>query len=653
VRWKLAVAMGVPSLALSGLVVFEVADLGANVAAVRHESELATATDGPTGLFIALQNERNWAVAELIGQSTVIPGEVAGYDETRAATDEALEGFEEDLTRGDDEVVAAYNPAMETLRDGLQPLRDRIDGYSEPRTLAAAEFTDEIFGSYRQLLAPFLEGTTKIVDMVDHAELGRGVRLIDSTLRLIEALADVTRSTIIYAVLSEGGVNTPQEATEVGAKRSQFVRYAARIEDETEGIYEPAVNAWLFDEWTPGVDRNLDQAASTGRLDMVAFFDVLNSASADNSYLGYRADVASIVRQEADRLNDAAASRRQTYLVVVAVVWVVAIVGLGAVGQTIIRALQSLVRQTTDVAERRLPAALQSVHNTPPGEDVVVPEVRPVEVRTHDEVADVADALNRVQKSALDLAVGQAVVRRNISDSLVNLGRRNQNLLKRQLAFITELEHREADPDNLANLFHLDHLATRMRRNAESLVVLADDSEARPGRPIGPARISDVIRAAVGEVEDYQRVAVPTVDPVRVVGHAIADLVHLLAELVDNAVRFSSPGERVEVRGAAHQAGYEIWIVDRGIGMSPAEVDQANRRLAGAEVFTVAPSKYLGHYVAGRLAARHGIQVQLHRTPVGGVTVTVHVPASALLPDEPPRMAGTGTAPTWSGSPGG
>src|SRR5690606_34532996 len=249
-----------------------------------------------------------------------------------------------------------------------------------------------------------------------------------------------------------------------------------------------------------------------------------------------------------------------------------------------------------------------------------------------DEGADVADALNTVQDSALDLAVEQAVLRRNIADSFVNLGRRNQNLLGRQLDFITELESKETDPDTLANLFRLDHLATRMRRNAESLLVLAGVEP--PRKWAAPVRLTDVIRAALGEVEEYQRVTVRGVEPATIVGSAAADVAHLLAELIENALVFSPPDQTVDIRGRGNDdGGYTLAIIDSGLGMSPEDIAAANRRLAGLESFTIAPSKYLGHYVAGNLAARHGIKVRLDNSPGNGITATVELPPTLLTTD--------------------
>jgi signal transduction histidine kinase len=320
------------------------------------------------------------------------------------------------------------------------------------------------------------------------------------------------------------------------------------------------------------------------------------------------------------------------------------------VSRSITRPLRSLTAQAKAMAGDRLPHAVMEVLQTPLGEDVAVPQVEPVRVNTRDEVVEVAQALNTVQDTALGLAVEQAVLRRNIADSFVNLGRRNQNLLVRQLDFITSLERVETNPDVLANLFRLDHLATRMRRNAESLLVLAGVEA--PRQWATPVPVTDVVRAALGEVEDYQRVAVRGMDPATVVGSTAADLAHLMAELMENALVFSPEDQLVDIRGHAKaDGGYLIGVIDTGAGMPPEAMDTANRRLAGSESFTVAPSKYLGHYVAGNLAVRHGIRVSLSPTTGSrGTTATIELPGSVLHQDvlsagPPPSPPPPGPAP--------
>jgi signal transduction histidine kinase len=210
----------------------------------------------------------------------------------------------------------------------------------------------------------------------------------------------------------------------------------------------------------------------------------------------------------------------------------------------------------------------------------------------------------------------------------VNLGRRNQQLLDRQLASITRLESGETDPDRLAGLFEVDHLATRMRRNAESLFVLAGIETPRSwGRPIP---VVDVVRAALGEVASYERVALRHVEPAAVDGTVAPDLAHIVAELVENALRLSPEDRDVTIGGVRSPGGYELTIVDTGVGMSVTDLGEANRRLAGAAGSEPTPTTHLGHHIAGRLAARHGLAVQLDGSLRSGVRATITIPPSLI-----------------------
>jgi anti-sigma regulatory factor (Ser/Thr protein kinase) len=269
-----------------------------------------------------------------------------------------------------------------------------------------------------------------------------------------------------------------------------------------------------------------------------------------------------------------------------------------------------------------------------------------VRVHAGGEVHDLEVALNKVQDSALSLAVEQATLRRNVADAYINLGRRNQNLVSRQLEFITQLENDESDPETLEHLFRLDHLATRMRRNAESLLVLA--GLAPPRTWSAPVAVGDVVRGALGEVEGYRRVRLRHVDDARVDGAAAADVSHVIAELVENALSFSPPDADVEVYGRRGDHSYVVTIVDSGIGMHDDELERANRLISSASALTLAPSRFLGHYVVAQLAARHGLTVHIAASPAGGLTATVALPAVLLGLENAPSIEGPddATAPT-------
>jgi signal transduction histidine kinase len=244
------------------------------------------------------------------------------------------------------------------------------------------------------------------------------------------------------------------------------------------------------------------------------------------------------------------------------------------------------------------------------------------------ELARAAAALTSVQSTALAAAATESSLRSGISQVFVSLARRNQSLLQRQLRLLDDLERKAADPRALADLFPLDHLTTRMRRHAEGLIIL---SGAVPGRAwSNPVPVIDVIRGAVAEVEDYKRIAVVTTSEDMVAGSAVADMIHLLAELIENATLFSPSGTRVEVRAERVGNGFAFEIEDRGLGIKADELDAINLRLGSPADFDLANADQLGLFVVGKLAARHGVRVFLRPSPYGGTTAIVLMPSSMM-----------------------
>jgi signal transduction histidine kinase len=343
---------------------------------------------------------------------------------------------------------------------------------------------------------------------------------------------------------------------------------------------------------------------------------------------------AQTIKSDADLLLALYAGAAAATLVIALLLWLYTF-------RSIVRPLRALTFEAHEAAERRLPSAVARIQAAEEPGDVVLDSSRSMLARREDEFAEVAGALDHLQQTAVRLAVEQAVMRHNTAESLANLGRRNQNLVRRQLGFISALEREEADPNALANLFELDHLATRMRRNAESLLVLV--GERSPRRWSGAVDVGDVLRSAFAEVEDYRRVILRRADNALVQGAAAAEISHLLAELVENALSFSPPDQEVEVQARSTGTQYHIAIVDQGVGMSPEAMATSNARLRGEQSFLVTPTRDLGHYVVGRLAQRLGIEVWLHDSPLNGVTARVVLPGSLLVPPEQPA-APTGNA---------
>ena len=297
--------------------------------------------------------------------------------------------------------------------------------------------------------------------------------------------------------------------------------------------------------------------------------------------------------------------------------------------RSVIGPLGQLAKEADDVSARRLPDAVAALQTA--SDAASVPPPAPVGVPTGaaSEIALMAGALDRVQGAALALASQQALIRHNTTASLANLGRRNQNLVRRQLSLISKFEQEELDPSALSNMFELDHLATRMRRNAESLLVLVGESSPRPSAQ--PLPVADVIRAALSEVEDYRRVVLRRVDDALISGPVVTEVAHMLAELVENGLMFSPPDVEVEIYGRRTGDRYLLVVVDYGVGMSAADLARARARLRDEENFLVAPTRFLGHYVVGRLAKQLNIAVELGDSPVTGITARMLLPAELII----------------------
>ncbi len=287
-------------------------------------------------------------------------------------------------------------------------------------------------------------------------------------------------------------------------------------------------------------------------------------------------------------------------------------------------------------------------------EDVDVAAEAPPLRMGDDEIGRVGQAFELVRQTAIRSAVEEARLRRGLNDVFRSLARRSQSLLHRQLTLLDQMERRATDPEALDDLFRLDHLTTRMRRHAEGLVILAG---APPGRTwSSPVRMVDVMRGAIAEVEDYARVSVATRSQAALAGSAVADVIHLLAELIENATTLSPPYTSVRVAGDTVANGFAIEVEDRGLGMSAQRLAELNERLASPPEFNPSDSEQLGLFVVSQLAKRHGIRVTLKASPYGGTTAIALIPQHLVvteeafragLPGEPAAigMASVGRAP--------
>jgi len=318
------------------------------------------------------------------------------------------------------------------------------------------------------------------------------------------------------------------------------------------------------------------------------------------------------------------------------------------VARGIIRRLRGLERSALTVARHQLPDVIGRLRR---GEDVdVAHEAAPLQASSSggDEIDRVGQSFDLVRQTAIRAAVEEARLRRGLNDVFRSLARRSQSLLHRQLTLLDQMERRATDPEALDDLFRLDHLTTRMRRHAEGLVILAG---APPGRSwSNPVRMIDVMRGAIAEVEDYARVVVATRSQAGLSGSAVADVIHLLAELIENATTLSPPYTTVRVSGDTVASGFAIEIEDRGLGMGPARMAELNARLAEPPEFNPADSDQLGLFVVSQLAKRHGIRVTLRPSPYGGTAAIVLIPRQLVVTEDAfrPALAGEPVAITMA-----
>jgi len=455
---------------------------------------------------------------------------------------------------------------------------------------------------------------------------------------LLEAWVNVNQLGVLVATLD---AFTP-------AGQSQIDRYLTRL-DEAEVKFEESMAFWSQQDLDPRVRiRFIEMGGEAGR----RFFEQINNELKPAVAGMAPQNVIEIIRSMEWRYNlqqtgvdralewavpevDSREASTDSYVSNVILFAAIGTLGLilltlllaSLVRRSIVGPIRRLAAQAKSVATKELPEVVQNVQDLPA--DAPVPHLASFEVGTRDELAELGASFNSVQDAAVDLAAEQAMARRIVSENLVNIARRNQNLLGRTLGFISTLEQGERDPEALDNLFRLDHLTTRMRRNAQSLLVLAG---AEPTRLwAAPVAIGDVVRAALSEVENYGQVELADLGDIGVQGSVASEVAHLLAELMENATSFSPPTSAVTVVGRAVPDGHQLAIFDYGLGMTADELTDANRRLNQVSSFDRESNKMLGFQVVARLAARHDIKVMLTTTPGGnGVTAIVRLPKSIL-----------------------
>ncbi|MFB7913096.1 nitrate- and nitrite sensing domain-containing protein [Streptomyces sp. NPDC056061] len=416
----------------------------------------------------------------------------------------------------------------------------------------------------------------------------------------------------------------------VGAKELRRTKDRADAAG-TPFVTPPSIDGSVFD----GMAQQIARGASPQKLAAKGITPETWMSAATAKFDGYTTVENELVDKAVAEAADISSDARTDAAVNAAVVLVAlfaAFVLAGLVARQMSRSMRELRTAAFGIAEQRLPMLVDQLSRNDPG--LVDTRVRPIPIDSRDEIGEVARAFDQVHREAVRLAAEQAMLRGNVNAIFTNLSRRNQSLIEGQLTLITDLENNEADPDQLQNLFRLDHLATRMRRNGENLLVLAGEE---PGRRWNqPVPLVDILRAAASEVESYERIEISGVPETDIHGRAVTDLVHLLAELLENATTFSSPQTKVRVTATRlPDSRVVVEIHDKGIGLTAEDFAEINHRLANPPTVDAAVSQRMGLFVVGRLSDRHGIRVQLR--PSGEQAGTTSL---VMLPDSITRGGG-------------
>ncbi|WBB66760.1 nitrate- and nitrite sensing domain-containing protein [Micromonospora sp. WMMD812] len=567
-----------------------------------------------------LQRERRLTVVQLAGTEPL-----PALAEQRQRTDRAIDELRrrvagEELRDAAGEALEASVDRLVTGLDALPAGRDFIDQRKLDRAGALGLYTGVISSAFQAF-----SGMAALPEV----DLNRQARALTDLGRSRELLgqADALLAGALTAGRFAEGEHL-QLVQIIGNQRFLAENAVADLPAADRTTYQRLTEGEAFARLRTMQDSLVVADRSTPSVDPAAW---------QTSYDAVQQELREFELAAADGLADRSVPTAVRVLVRLAAAGVLGLVAVVVsvlvavrVGRSLARRLSGVRSAALELAENRLPDVVARLRR---GEHVDVAREAPPLESGDDEIGQVARAFTEVQRTAVQSAVDEVTLRRGLNEVFLNIARRSQGLVHRQLALLDRMERGAEDPDELAELFQVDHLATRLRRHAEDLVILAGAAPGRGWR--NPVAMVDLVRGAISEVEAYDRVDITAVQPAGLLGRAVGDVIHLLAELIENATAFSPPATRVTVAGQRVANGYALEITDQGLGMSDAAFEDANRRLSRSPEFDPAESARLGLFVVARLAARHAVRVSLRRSEPGGVIAVVLVP-SDLVTDEPP-----------------
>ncbi len=643
---RLVSLLALPVVAATSLGALRISDSMTDIQQLDNMKLLTDMTKQATELATALQEERDQSAGPLSHGGKATDYQVKGYQQK---TDRARDNF---INASEEVDSASKSGNLQGVRESLVGLATELDNLDKIRKSAyqSKENSTQTVDAYHRLITQLLDLSQDMAEATSNPEMIQRTRAL-AAFSAAKEFSSVQRAVIAAAL--------PNNNTQLGKLSDNDRLYAdSALESEkselsifrniygTQGAEELIAP---IEDGNPTIEsadtyaqRVLDNANGLSSLDKRSYKDWVDDSSTKIEQMKkIEHTLLEDMEQKARELRSA--SEREAIIsgALILLVLGVSLVGAFVIARSMIRSLRRLQETANKVAQDRLPELVKQLSESDPQD--VDTSVESVGVHSRDEIGQVAAAFDDVHREAVRLAAEQALLRGNVNAMFTNLSRRSQGLIQRQLSLISELESREADPDQLSSLFKLDHLATRMRRNGENLLVLAGEEPGR--RWTRPVPLVDVLRAAASEVEQYERIELASVPTTEVAGRVVNDLVHLLAELLENATSFSSPQTKVKVTGHALPDGRVlIEIHDTGIGLSPEDLAAINERLASPPTVDVSVSRRMGLFVVGRLSQRHGIRIQLRPSDSGGTTALVMLPVDVAQGGKKPAPGKPGQA---------
>ncbi len=642
IRVRVFLLVLVPLLSLIGIYAYAVAGQAGTALGLSNAGKISGATITPVSReMVALTAERSLAVGYLATGSGPL---MAEYDKQAAATDRALRVVESISASGP--VTANASPLEEAAAarfldaaGSLPALRGEVARRVISVTAAISRYSAIVTDGI-QVIAQSLQETYVSQSLATTAR--QEVNLYESEMLVLQE-NDVYTGAILAGRLTAADQMAFGQL--VGIRRYLVQQAVPQLDTVADGLYRKYVPARLTLALTRLEDAITQTPAGSVR-------PPVPLSLWQGTVRTYATNLEIVLTKGPDWIQTQVTSSARSALVTLvlaASLGLIAVIASVAIslnmGRRLFRRLTHLRQSALALAHDRLPELLARLRD---GEQVDVDAEAPAAEPSADEIDQVEQAFNVVHRTAVAAAVDEANLRRGINEVFRNLARRSQLLLYRQLSLLDGMERKAEEPGQLEDLFRIDHLTTRMRRHAEGLIVLSGEA---PGRGWhNPVPFVDVLRAATAEVESYTRVRVQVLPGTALAGHAIADVVHLLAELIENATAFSPPDTVVRVQGGLVGHGFAVEVEDSGVGLTGEQLERINRDLASVPDFDLSRSDRLGLFIAGRLAHRHDIRITLRSSAYGGVTAIVIIP-SHLVISEDSDIAVIRAAERWPAAP--